>query len=518
MYHLLDIDSEIPVLSDVRENGFKTTFTWTTKSNLWAKKTYTLVCDPLRFTYYVSVKGKGKVDSVNYFNGSAVDGAHPSYYEFQEGFNPCKPSDYKDDYYFKAGVGCKRIPTYMAPPMFCYSFRCEGLLRRLGIGLVAERGEHNFHAFDYNVGGGFWFTTFQHGHTNVDGEWCAPYIIGYSAENEFDTCKKYSEYYYTSGIAKARNPQIFPKFWYGPMACGWIEQFGRSDLGGGALDRSNERLYREYLQKMNKAGLYPRCLIIDDKWQSQYATDVADPAKWSDLRAFVDEQHANGVHTMLWFKIFDPEGLTDGTVDTDDALEEFDNQRRKIDPSHPEFLKVLDDALHRIISSDEGCYDCDGIKIDYAFMNPAGRGFDTYSGKYGAELLYGYIEHIYNEVKKWKPDAIVNSSSCHPYFGHLVDQARLHDYDGRDRYCREDLAMRAKMFSIAVPGALIDTDNGGYTAHRDTVRCMTEQPETGIPDIYGVSPVFGFAFTDEDLAAISQVWREYTERIDRMYE
>ena len=90
------------------------------------------------------------------------------------------------------------------------------------------------------------------------------------------------------------------------MACGWIEQFARADVPGGALGRSCERVYRDYLDRLHAGGLYPRCLIIDDKWQSEYAVDVADPEKWPDLRAFVDEQHENGVHTMLWFKVFDP--------------------------------------------------------------------------------------------------------------------------------------------------------------------------------------------------------------------
>ncbi len=513
-----DFDRDVPVLSDVKEDGYVTTFLWKTASALWEEKTYKIVCDPLRFTYSVTVKGKGKVDAVNYFNGAVGDRCEPSYYEFQDGFFPCVSLYNKEDPYFKTSVGCHRWSVYDVPPMFCYAFRCEGLSRRLALGLVAERGEHNFHSFDFNVGGGFFFSTDQHGHTKVENEWCAPAIIGYGAENEFDACEKYSKYYLSSGIAKERKAAVPPKFWHGPMACGWIEQFARTDIPDSCVGRSRESLYRDYLHKMHTAGLFPRCLIIDDKWQSKYATDVADPCRWPDLRSFVDEQHANGIHTMLWFKVFDPEGLDSGFIDADMSAGEIDPPARKIDPSHPDFLKVLDEAIHRIFSSDEGCYDCDGIKIDYAFMNPVGRKFETYSGKYGVELLYDYMEHIYTEAKKIKPYAIINSSACHPYFAHLVDQARLHDYDGGNRFCREDLAFRAKLFRIACPQALIDTDNGGYTSHRDTMRCMLEQPETGVPDIYGISPLGKFAFSDEDLAALSQVWREYTDRIDSMYE
>ena len=511
-----DHDSFPPVFESVKEDGHITTFTWKTKSNLWEEKTYKLVCDPMRFTYSVAVKGKGKVDGVQYFIGTSKDGYRRSGYEFQDGFTPCLSLYNNEDFYFKASVGCHRWSVLMVPPMFCYAFRAEGISRRLGLGLVAEKGEHNFQSFDYKVHGGFWLETDQHGHTEVDGEWEAPRIIGYGAEDEFDVCKKYSKYYFSSGIAQMRDNAVPPKFWHGPMACGWIEQGARGDLGNGMLGAC-EQLYREYLDRLHNAGLYPRCLIIDDKWQTKYATDYVDTNKWPDLRKFVDEQHEKGVHTMLWFKVFDPEGLEAGYVDADMAGGPLDPPKRKIDPSDPAFLEVLENALHRIFSSDEGCYDCDGIKIDYAFMNPVGRKFKTYSGKYGVELLYDYMDFIRKTAKKYKPHAIINASACHPYFAHLVDQARLHDYDGNNRFCREDLMFRAKMYNIALPGALVDTDNGGYNTSRDTMRCMLEQDEYGVPDIYCISPIGRFAFSDDDLAALSQVWKEYTDRVDALY-
>ena len=276
-----DADTCLPVLESVKEDGHTVTFRWTSKSNLWEEKIYTLVCDPLRFKYSVTVKGKGKVDGVLYFSGCSADGNRLSGYEFQDGFTPCLSLFNEEDYRFRAMLGCHRWSVLMVPPMFCYAFRTEGLKRQLGIGLVAEKGEHNFQSFDFNSHGGIWFSTDQHGHTEVDGEWTAPFIIGFGAEDEYDVCEKYSKYYYTSGIARPRKKEIPPKFWYGPMACGWIEQFARADVPGGALGRSCERVYRDYLDRLHAGGLYPRCLIIDDKWQSEYAVDAADPEKLS---------------------------------------------------------------------------------------------------------------------------------------------------------------------------------------------------------------------------------------------
>jgi len=510
---MADVDSMEPELISATEKDHITTLTWKSKSNLWEEKTYTLICDPLRFQYKVTVKGKGRVDSVAYFYGNG----EKSEYEFQDGFTPCLSYYNQEDYHFKAMVGCHRWSVLMVPPMFAYAFRCEGIARQLGLGLVAKKGQHNFHAFDYKAENGFWLETDQHGHTELEDEWTAPAIIGYAAEEEYRAMEKYAQYYFSSGIAEPRKKQDIPRFWYGPIACGWIEQFARKDYENAPAFRCCEPLYREYLDRLHVGGLDPKILIIDDKWQTEYATDVADKERWPDLRAFVDEQHKKGLATMLWFKVFDPEGLTDGFIEADMAGGAVDPPAKKIDPSHPAFLKVLDAALERIFGNGADCYDCDGIKIDYAFMNPIGRKFKTYSGKYGVELLYDYMEHIYRKVKSIKPQAIINCSACHPYFAHMVDHARLHDYDPSNRFCREDLMFRAKMYHIACPDSLIDTDNGGYSTHRDTMRCMLEQASYGIPDIYGVSPFHKVTFSEDDLAALSQVWQEYSRNIDAKY-
>lgn len=512
-----DIEPQIPVLVEDKTEGDTRTLTWENKSSLWTNKIYTLECSPLRFAFKVKVEGSGKVDSVDYFTGNIDEAGHGSEYEFQDGFTPCISWYNQEDYYFKACMSCHRWSVLMVPPMFCYAFRCEGISRRLAFGLVAQKGEHNFNAFDYNrIASHNWKSTFclstdQYGHTSVDGEWEAPYIIGYGAEDEFDAVRQYSKYYFSSKIAEPKKKTIPPKFWNGPMACGWIEQFSHDELPISCVDKAREEVYLDYIDKLHKGGLYPRCLIIDDKWQTEYCTDIANPEKFPDMRAFVDARHAEGIHTMLWFKIFDPEGLDESAVVVTEKGE------RRVDVSHPEFLKVLDEALYRIFSSDEGCYDCDGIKIDYAFQIPIGRKFTTFSGKYGVELLYEFMKHIYETAKKIKPYALINCSPCHPYFSHICDQGRLHDYDGQNRFCREDMGFRAKMFSIAMPGTLLDTDNAGFNTKRDTMRWMLSQPDFGVPDIYCVSALPSMSFDEEDLKALSRVWEEYTDRIDAEY-
>ncbi len=514
-----DVEETIPTLASVESKQGEAVFTWTGKSSLWEKE-YKLVCTYTRFRYYVTIKGQGRVDSVNYFAGNMAEPTYGSGYEFSEGFYPCKPFPRTDDYYFRASVRCYRQSVFMVPPMFCYAFRCEGVGDRLALGLVAERGEHNFHSFDYNIAplhnlkSGFYLTTDQDGHTVVDGEWTAPYIIGFSGTDEFNAVQKYSDYYFASGIAKPVKPKVVPRFWHGPIVCGWIEQGSyafKSNPRRFYRDFCNEEVYQNILATLRKNDLRPAAMIIDDKWMTEYATDIINTEKWPDFRGFVDARHAEGIHTMLWFMMWDKEGWDESICVT------TDNGDVKLDPSHPRFIAHLDSVLERIFSDAEGCYDIDGLKLDYGFTNPKGRRVKTYSGKYGVELMYDMMAQIYRKAKEVKPHAVINNSACHPYFAHICDQARLHDYEPQDRCNLEDLSMRGKLFAIAMPGILQDTDNSAFVSRRDTMRWQLNQQIVGVPDLYAVSPNGAMDINSDDLRAIAEVWKEYSAKIDAMY-
>ena len=514
-----DPEPQFPKLTEVREENGRAVFIWENESALW-HKTYVLTCDWLRFHFALTLYGTGRVDEIYYFSGN-MGGAWGSAYEFQEGFTPCISWYNEEDYVFKASMNCHRWSVLMVPPMFCYAFRCENMTRRLGLGLVAQRGEHNFHSFDYRthpIGAfrtGFALVTDQHGHTAVDGDWTAPAVIGYSGDDQWDILRQYTDYYFSSGIAIPKSRKPVPRFWHGPLVCGWIEQNARSLADVPHIpspDLANQSVYETIAEEIRKHKLHPTAIIIDDKWQSHYATDIADPEKWPDLRGFVDKRRAEGLRTMLWFKLWDPDGWDRDLCVTTDRGEV------RLDPSQPKFLANLDEALHRILSPDEGCYDCDGFKLDFAFYNPIGRKVHTYSGKYGVELLYEMQAYIYRKAKEIKPDALINCSPCHPYFAHICDQARLHDYDYRNRNNREDLTMRGKLFATAMPGVLLDTDNAGFANYRDTIHWQLTQHMVGVPDLYSLIGTETCPMDEADYAAIAQMWDEYNAKTDAMYE
>lgn len=510
-----DAEPSIPTLTDVRVTKKAAVFTWKNRSTLW-DKTYTLTCDHLRFTYGIRVAGEGRVDGVEYFSGDTGSARWGSDYEFSEGFTPCVSWYDNEDYTFKASVDCHRWSVLMVPPMFCYAFRCEGLTRRLGLGLVAERGEHNFNAFDYRVTrvgfrSAFKLTTDQSGHVTVNGSWETPAVIGFSGEDPQDVMRQYADYYYARGIAKLPSPEPKPRFWYGPMVCGWIQQciLGIEQVVP-ASSLAREQIYEDMLRDVRACGLHPQVLIIDDKWQKHYATAVADPDRFPDMRAFIDRRRAEGIHTLLWFKLWDREGLEElpGLVGSKGEV--------RYDPSCPAFADSLRETLHRLLSDDEGCYGADGLKVDFAFWMPIGRQVKTSSGRYGVELLHDLMELIYTTAKAVKPYALINASPCHPYFAGTCDHARLHDYEQKNRNNLEDLTARGAMFSTALPGVPLDTDNAGFASKRDSMRWLMAQPGIGVPDLYAVRGTPTCSMNEEDFAAIAQLWDEYNARMDAL--
>ena len=512
---------ELTLAEEKTPDGYK--FTWTGKSACWDKKEYIVLAKESHFEYFIRVTGKGSVDTVNYFIGDIADSGRGSDYEFDTGYMPIPTVDGAAQCTFSAQRPYKEFSYLTVPPMFCYTFDICGMEPKLAFGLVADPGQHNFTQFNYDTSSAnflrrFWLWTDQSGHTHVDGEWKSPSVIVYSAPSRHDALKFYSDYYFATGRAEAKPAdEKKPRFWYGPMACGWIEQEAYALKHGvprSGVDMAYQPLYDSFNEELERRDLHPQIMIIDDKWQEQYGTDIVNTEKWPDLRGWIDNNvKENNRYTMLWYKLWDSEGVPEEMTMFDES-----NNRRVVDPTNPKYREYLRDQLHRLISSDEGCYNAYGLKLDYAFCQPVGRKAESYSGKYGVELFLEYIAYIHDCVKEFKPEAIVSASPCHPLFTKYVDHARLHDYYPDLRRCYEEFAFRKEIYEIAMPGVLFDTDGAAFRTHRDTMRYMTLAPKIGIPDLYCITSLPCLELTDDDWATVANVWREYEAKIDKMFE
>ena len=515
-----DAETAAPKLAAVTENGVPT-YIWTSASTLWEKKEYIIRCFETHFEYSIRLTGKGDVDTVNYFSGNMAEGRRGSMYEFDTGFTPIVTVTGTKQCYFSAMESQEVFSYLMVPPMFVYSFSTPGVEQKLAFGLAADRGQHNFTQFNYKTHAEanrnrFWFWTDQSGHVSVDGVWETPRVLCYTAESDMAALKVYSDYYFACGIAKQKNPaEKKPRFWYGPMACGWIEQYAygiKYNDPAGCVFLACEKVYRNFVRELQEKKLYPQIMIIDDKWQKEYGNAYPNKDQWPDLRAFIDENRdKNGIYTMLWFKLWDSEGL-----DEDMCMIDQRENRRVVDPTNPKYRAKLREILYHLLSSDEGCCNAYGLKLDYAFWQPVGRGAKSYSGKYGVELFLELISYIYKCVKEIKPEAIVNCSPCHPLFAEYCDHARLHDYYPDLRRCFEEFKFRKEVYEIAMPGVLFDTDGAAFSSYRDTMRYMRLAPTIGIPDLYCVTPMPSLELSADDWASVSNIWADYSKRIDNM--
>ena len=505
----------------VKDGERNKVFVWSGKSSVWDKVEYVLRASELHLEYSVRVFGEGKVDSVEYFCGDITSPKRGSNYEFDRGFTPIPTVDGSAQCEFSAQKSFDEFSFLTIPPLFTYVFDVEGVLPKLTFALIARRGEHNFTKFTYNTASDgilrrFWFATDQCGHTGVKGEWETPSILIYGADGRNEAMKYYADRYFAAGIADVRPASRKPRFWYGPIACGWTEQAAYPDacgLGYSQQGAARQETYDNFNRELARRDLHPTLMIIDDKWQTAYGDPYADTSKWSDLRGWIDRNRSeNGRHTMLWYKLWDSEGLPDDEC----MASESQYNKRCADPTNPAYRERLKNTMHRLLSSDDGCYNADGLKLDFAFFQPTGRNAVSYSGKYGVELFLEYVKTVYEFAKAEKPDCVISASPCHPLFAAYVDHARLHDYHPDLRRSFEEFSFRRDIYRIAIPWSLVDTDGAGYRTRRDTVRYLLNSFKLGIPDLYCITDLFGLHITDDDWKAVSDVWHDYSEWADRI--
>ena len=131
-----------------------------------------------------------------------------------------------------------------------------------------------------------------------------------------------------------------------------------------------------------RQGLKPTAIIIDDNWQKQYGTAMPDLDKWPTLCEFAEQEHQKGRKVVLWFKCWSAEGL-----DADECLSVW-SQPVAADPTSPKYQERLKRTIYKLLSSEDGCYNCDGFKIDFANCLPVGVPVQAHEpGVYGVETV-----------------------------------------------------------------------------------------------------------------------------------
>lgn len=484
---------------DMRREDGKAIYTWRTQSDLWAMKTYTLEVGESWVRFCVRVRGERHVDVLRFFDGGAR-------YETAGYLLPV--AGHADE------TRCLRMMTepgvielgYFTPPCYCYPLFLDGGERWLGAGLAARAGQYNFHQFMIKTANNCCgFELPLYGKTRVSGEWESQSLLFTEGEDAFEALRAYAEWHYENGWCARKDRSNEPDWWRKPIYCGWGEQCDRAArLGGTPYDYATQRDYEEMSRRLDALDLHPGCLIIDDKWQGQYGEALPDPEKWPDLRAFADAEHKKGRRVVLWFRSWYPEGLSA------EECVEYLCTACGADPTSETYRARMKETIRRLLSDEEGCYNCDGFKIDFANCMPLGKYVQTHEeGVCGVELLRRFMTMMRDYARAVKPDALINCSCAHPYFDEIVDQARLHDYDGHQRSALQVLGYRAKLYAAALPDVIIDTDAGGIGTRREFERWVKGCAALGVPDLYYLSGSGDVRLTGADADLIRSCWAEY---------
>ena len=489
------------------------------EGSLWNKR-IALDLEPRGFNFKVTLVGKGKIGKVSYFASYENGGVHGSDFDFHEYYVPFDCTDPMFNRVNNSLRSYRSTSELLVPPPYFFSFSTPDVEKVFSLALLAKPGENNFIHYDYELPRGFTVTTTLEGLTEVDGEFEIPFIRFYTSDTYDSAATEYSAYNFEAKLCPENKRENTPRWWRGPFVCSWGEQgFYGAEHNIGFLQASCQNMFEWIVEQIDMRGLKPSVLIIDDKWQQEYGSCLPNKDQWPDMRGFIDKMHARGIRVLLWYRFWCPDGLDEDMLITADKTPyRFDFQRdlRYADPTNPKYREYMKKTIRTLLSNEEGCYNADGFKLDYAFLMPYGPKAKTYGNQYGAELLKTYIKMFYDFAKAVKPDALINCSPCHPYFNDVCDQARLHDPAGFRNH-RDIMAYRSRLYRAMLPGVLVDADTADYSTHDTAMRYYRAQPTIGAPDIYRFSNSESCTFTDEDWAEIRAIYNGYAEEMDRLY-
>jgi hypothetical protein len=346
------------------------------------------------------------------------------------------------------------------------------------------------------------------GHTQVDGEFEAPAVtIAPGADDPYAGLRRHRDDLAARGAAPPVAERDAPAWWSRPIFCGWGAQCHLArENGVRAADQATQRNYDRFLDHLEKEGLVPGTVVIDDKWQTAYGTNEPDHEKWPDLRGWIEGRHARGQRVLLWWKAWDAEGLP-----AELCIRNADGAAIALDPTNPDTRARLADQVARTLGPDG--LDADGLKIDFTARTPSGAGLTTHGSGWGIALLHDLLAVVYAAAKQAKPDALLITQTPHPSFVDVTDMVRLNDMLRIDDGAPfppivPQMRFRAEVASAACPELLIDTDDWCVPSLAEWRAYLAEKGALGVPSLYYADALdfTGETFEPEDYEALRTAW------------
>lgn len=433
---------------------------------------------------------------------------------------------------------------WLSPPPLVYVFGTGDA--GFWAALAPEPGSFNLQSFDYLGASGLSFRLTLEGHTRVDGRVELPELIfGFGDGDGNIAVEGAVAHLRTIGRLPVPHERAIPEWWHEPIFCGWGQMrfdYRRDHAGHengtftNVTSYCTELRYRNYLGALDRVGIDPGTVVIDMGWARDAALGEPDPDRWSDMRTFIDEQHARGRRVLLWYAPVLYQGLPT------EACMTLDGDPVAADPTSARYREILAAQLERMLSPDGGL-DADGLKIDFTQCVPSESGrfvsrlphfgglineadptllyprlgagrtetISTEEPIWGIEMVRRHLELIHTGAHRIKADAMIIAHAANPYFADVIDVLRLNDLDGD---CEDVLGVmrnRAALAEISGPYWLIDTDDD-LMIDRDRWMAYAElQPRLGIPDTYYATGIANSQerFSDADYRRLREIWADY---------
>jgi hypothetical protein len=494
-------------------------------SSRWAWRTTVLDCFEDRIEIGVTVHGDGRVMSVRLLGGwRPPSGFLPSGSSLRTLLSPnpdhpgriLRPANEPATIGVVGDGGEPGVGRWLfAPAPWCYAVSRESPDAESGewaaIGLAARIREQTFTSFHYTGGtDGFSLRLDYEGHTRVAGKFRTPkVVVAFGARDGYAALRRHRDLLAARGLAPARDTAQ-PTHWRQPIFCGWGAQCHLAKVTGRrAQDLATQLYYDDFLATLAGHDVIPGTIVVDDKWQAEYATCRPDPAKWPDLRGWIAERHAHGQRVLLWWKAWDVEGAP-----PDACVRAPDGTPVALDPQADACRELIEDVMAYLLGPDG--LDADGLKVDFIARTPSGVSLDHAGESWGADLLHRLLGLVYASAKRAKPDALIVTHTPNPAFVDVTDMIRLNDVlmldaDYRQTPVVAHMNYRADVVRAACDGLLVDTDGWCLPSRQTWADYLERQPALGVPALYYASHIdhTGEELRPGDLADVARIWKEY---------
>jgi hypothetical protein len=310
---------------------------------------YIFECGPEKIVYKYRVYGRGKLETVRFFEGFLKDdprmqdayypyfcgpGRHLAYHRPVKEFMYSSVPSFDTIYSFAVNSTDKRFFGYYedieirvngdrhyyggdwlaTPSAFLFMMGNKKREHWVSLGLAVKKGKGGFMGYKYLGGEGFGLAVDYMGYTSVEGEWESPAIVmEESGADVYEALAAHVEYLKSSGCMPEKDRSSLPDWWRKPIFGGWGEQVYHSNrwdnyFSGNHNDWAHDNVdkfctqeaYETMLATLEEKGIDPTILIIDNRWFDNRAHLDVDTGLWPDLKGFIAAQHEKGRKVILW--------------------------------------------------------------------------------------------------------------------------------------------------------------------------------------------------------------------------